>query len=442
MMPHASDADLKEMGYGRRRRRRSTGRRSTGRRSTGRRSTGRRSTGRRSTGRRRQDGARRLRTYADRPVEDPALDAFGYLPYADAFSLLINDRHTATPLTVAISGPWGCGKTSLAKLLEERLRVQQYWLLGWDKAPITCWFNAWMHSDAQDLGSALAASVTRDVSGQRPLFWRIFSPLPSVMLSPEGRAWRRVWIGVVTASLALLTFMGLLWLLPELRPTSGKLGKLFGHWQLVTLYAAAPAAIGLLRRAFKVSDSVGTFIDAPRSAAAQGNLAEVYDQLGRIMRQAQRRWRGKKRPTIPPRPHPAVPFYDSAVGIITRFRARAQRLRVRAQRRVVIFVDDLERCPAEKALDMCEVVSLLLGHEDVVTILVADLNLLESAADARYRPADADSPQSDDVSSIGQEYLQKMIQLRFNLPPLDRDIVASSLGLANQPDSTDRVSTA
>jgi len=71
----------------------------------------------------------RLRIWADRPVSEPGEDRFGFLSYADAFALLINDKDTSTPLTVAISGPWGSGKTSLAKLLESRLKVEQYWLL-------------------------------------------------------------------------------------------------------------------------------------------------------------------------------------------------------------------------------------------------------------------------------------------------------------------------
>jgi hypothetical protein len=70
---------------------------------------------------------RRLRIWADRPVADPSEDHFGFVQYADALALLVNDRDTSTPLTVAISGPWGAGKTSLAGLLEFRLQVEQYW---------------------------------------------------------------------------------------------------------------------------------------------------------------------------------------------------------------------------------------------------------------------------------------------------------------------------
>jgi hypothetical protein len=111
---------------------------------------------------------RRLRIWADRPVADPSEDHFGFVQYADALPLRVNDRDpstpdTSTPLTVAIRGPWGAGKTSLAGLLEFRLQVEQYWRLDWSSPPVSCWFNAWAHSDAPHLGAALAASVARDM---------------------------------------------------------------------------------------------------------------------------------------------------------------------------------------------------------------------------------------------------------------------------------------
>ena len=293
---------------------------------------------------------RRLPTYADQPVANAGQDAFGFLEYANVFSILINDEKTDTPLTLAISGPWGSGKTSLAKLVETKLKVRSYWRRGWSEAPITCWFNAWMHSDAQYLGAALAASVTRQICRQRPPFWKLVSPLPSAMLSPEQRAWRRAWTWLVVVLIALSALFGLLRFFPELRPESGSLGRLYGRWNVLAVWAALPALIALCRRAGKVRDSLGTFIDSPRSAAAQGTLDEVHGQLGRVIRQAQR----------------------SRLG--------------RPERRVVIFIDDLERCPADKALDICEVVSQLLSHPDVITVLVANLDLLAFAANAQYQP--------------------------------------------------------
>ena len=343
----------------------------------------------------------RTEFYADRPIAHASADAYGFEVYARQFALLINDSHTDTPLTVALSGPWGCGKTSLAGLIQEFLESEKIWQVFWEDKPVICWFNAWMHADAPNLGAALAASVTRQVGKSRRWYWRLLSPLPSVMLTPEKRAWRRVWTAVIVASVAFLGLMGFLWIFPQFRPASGALGHLFGHWQLLTIYAAVPTAIAFLRRAGRVSDSVGTFIDAPRSAAAQGTMAEVSDQLEKVMYQAQRRWR--------------LPWDPGWRGD--------------AKRRIIIFVDDLERCSGDKALDMCEVVSQLLGHRDVVTVLIADLDLLESAAAIRYS---ATGTQADEHSDIGQQYLHKLIQLRFNLPPVDRGLVAAALGLTEE----------
>jgi hypothetical protein len=340
--------------------------------------------------------------YADRPVVDTAHDAYGFQDYATQFALLINDPKTDTPLTVALSGPWGSGKTSLAHLIQDSLETDNIWQVFWDEKPVVCWFNAWMHGDAPSLGAALAASVTRRVSKSRRLYLRWLSPLPSVLLSPEQRAWRPVWTAIIAASAAFLALMGFLWIFPQFRPASGALGHLFGHWRLLTVYAAVPTAIAFLRQAGKISDSVGAFIDAPRSAAAQGTLAEVAEQLETVMYQAQRRWR--------------IPWQ--------------KRWRGHAKRRIIIFVDDLERCSGGKALDMCEVVSQLLGHDNVVTVLIADLDLLEAAAEVRYNPVPGAPP--DQYSNIGQEYLHKLIQLRFNLPPVDRNAVATALGLIGQ----------
>jgi hypothetical protein len=334
--------------------------------------------------------SRHLTTYADTPITSVDEDALGFRPYADAFALLINDLQTATPLIVSISGPWGCGKTSLARLIEQRLAVDEYWRLGWNAPPITCWFNAWLHADAERLGAALAASVARDIGRRRPLRWRMLSPLPDVMLTPESRWWRRVGRGVAGAALAVLALLGILALAPELRPSQGALGRLFGQWAEVTVWwAALPVGFTLLRRTFRVTDALGRFVDEPKSAAALGSLAEVHAQVGRIVRQAQRRTlRGS-----------------------------------RAKRRLVIFIDDLERCPGAKALDVCEVAAQLLAHGDVVTVLVADLDVIAAAAADRY-PWHGGAEQPD---RIGERYLHKVTQVRFNLPPLTPENIATVL---------------
>ena len=84
--------------------------------------------------------------------------------------------------------------------------------------------------------------------------------------------------------------------------------------------------------------------------------------------------------------------------------------------RLVIIVDDLERCAGDRALDVCQVASQLLAQPGVVTILLADMEPIARSAGARY----AESMPSDapvDPEEIGRRYLAKIVQLEIALPP-------------------------
>ncbi len=79
--------------------------------------------------------------------------------------------------------------------------------------------------------------------------------------------------------------------------------------------------------------------------------------------------------------------------------------------RFVIYIDDLERCSPDRALEVCEVASQLLGHEGVVTVLVADMHAIAAAAEARY-------PESHGATGdTGRRFLEKIVQIQVALPP-------------------------
>jgi hypothetical protein len=313
--------------------------------------------------------------YSDQPVRSIAEDRLGFADYAATFQRLISAPRTPTPLTVAISGEWGSGKTSLGRLVEEGLRHP------YDRrslAPVTCWFNAWMHGDAPNLGAALAADVARTLARHRPTYWRLISPLPTAMLTPERRWLRRVGLVVTVCAVVALLVVALSWISPAVRDLVGPVGAALARWRgPMGLLALAVALTALVRRTAKIADWLGAFVDDPRSAAARGTIAEVRRALGRIVRQAGR------------------------------------------GRRIVIFVDDLERCPPSKAVEVCEVAGQLLNHDGVITIFLADMDVIAESAGTRYATST-----EDNAIQRGEEFLQKLVQIRFNLPPLSGADVA------------------
>ena len=59
---------------------------------------------------------------SDMATDAEQYDHLRFARYADALAFLIDQKETATPLIMAISAPWGAGKTTLANLVEEQLR--------------------------------------------------------------------------------------------------------------------------------------------------------------------------------------------------------------------------------------------------------------------------------------------------------------------------------
>lgn len=225
----------------------------------------------------------RLQMLADAPVDDDLTDRFGYRDIADGLAQLIESEGTATPLTIAVSAPWGAGKTSLLKLVENRV-VRRRNQRG--EAPtIVVWFNAWMHDAAPSLSAALAADVARHATRCRDPLIRLWHPLPTSMLSPQERTRRKVWLGVVAFGIAVAIYFvahGLIGpSVTEVAKVQAALGASVAGW-----FVVAWALSFLWPRVHKSVAAVAAFVDDPRSAAATGSMSQVAAQLGELIDEA------------------------------------------------------------------------------------------------------------------------------------------------------------
>ena len=343
---------------------------------------------------------------SDRPLTNDRNDSLGFAAYADALAGIIGDSETDTPLTIAISAEWGAGKTSLARMIEHKLLDKEVFP---NRQNITCWFNAWMHDDAPKLGAAFAAKVARDINRSRPIWRRLISPLPSDFYSPEERWRRRIVMG-----LASFFTVALAALIPNIRVllrdefssstvTAPINSALSAKWASAAVLAVALVAAS--RVMFGIAQAAARFVNDPQTEASRGSMQLVHDQLASLIRQA-----------------------------ISR-RASLFRHRFYRQSRLVIFVDDLERCTPPRALDVCEVANQLLSVEGVVTILVADMQVIATSAAVKYFSKES-SDRSDGIGGrstqlsplrYGRAYLEKMIQIEFSLPASTPEVLQEML---------------
>jgi hypothetical protein len=107
----------------------------------------------------------------------------------------------------------------------------------------------------------------------------------------------------------------------------------------------------------------------------------------------------------------------------TKLREAIRGLSANGTRRVVIFVDDLDRCLPANALEVLESMKLFFDVEGCVFVVGLDERTAERAVAEKYRAAarpagvsNQATPESDVPDVSGTEYIKKLFQVPFTLP--------------------------
>lgn len=98
--------------------------------------------------------------------------------------------------------------------------------------------------------------------------------------------------------------------------------------------------------------------------------------------------------------------------------------------RVVLYIDDLDRCPPAKVLEVLEAVHLLLALELFVVVVGVDPRWLSSSLWHQYRDlAVGGDPRTDAyLRGMPVEYLEKIFQIPFTLPEMEPEAYARLIG--------------
>jgi hypothetical protein len=96
--------------------------------------------------------------------------------------------------------------------------------------------------------------------------------------------------------------------------------------------------------------------------------------------------------------------------------------------RIVLYIDDLDRCPEERVVEVLQAVHLILAFDLFVVVVGVDsrwlLHALQSQYAAFLRPANELGMTREEVAhwaTSPQNYLEKIFQIPFTLRPMDRE---------------------
>ena len=97
---------------------------------------------------RQKDGALLMKMVSDAPV-GLGSDKLSFHRYVDPLISLLTDPEQETPFTVGVFGSWGSGKSSLLRMLDERLEKDH------SEKFVRVWFNPWVYRGEANLLIAL-----------------------------------------------------------------------------------------------------------------------------------------------------------------------------------------------------------------------------------------------------------------------------------------------
>ncbi len=288
--------------------------------------------------------------WPDRPILDMAEDRFDFSDYAEALGQIVLSGNT--PLTVGIFGPWGSGKTSLMRLIIKRLQGRR---TTHHRRAHIIWFNAWQYE--------------RDETAiWRMLLFRVLEGLRTLDLTPQDRQQIEDW---------------------ETRLYSDVNRTERGSWQvdwpqlgkgaLQLGLSLAGTSSGLLALLNLANDEMSTIEDVVK--AVHRKELEIHRRQLTMIEE----------------------FQDGLAKLIQTYIWERNGV-------LVIFVDDLDRCLPDRALDVLETIKLFLDVPGGVFFLAADHERIEDVVQQRYG--------SQDVG-VGESYLEKLVQLPFYLPPME-----------------------
>ena len=353
-------------------------------------------------------------------------DALGFEPYVNAVGAFLMHEETLPPLTLSVEGSWGSGKSSFMLQLEKYVK---------SKGAKTVPFNAWRHDKEEDLWAGFALHFTEKLASDFPRWkrWVLHGKLAYLRFD-----WQRGWFSAAKFVILSLLFIYLsiaigyyavsnnssfkTLIVPPAQNSQAKAdsdavnSKKLSSDDLFLLLLRVGGGAGYILLGFAIARKITEVV---------GNPLKVH--LTNYVRD---------------------PKYETRSAFIETFHADFQRLvKTYSQgKKVVVLIDDLDRCDVPKAAELMQALNLLISESaPVIYVLGLDREKIAAGLAVKYEKllpylTAEEGGKTGDLAAAGIEfgytYLEKFIQLPFLVPqPADTDIdpFLNSLGTeANQ----------
>ncbi|MEA3277812.1 MAG: P-loop NTPase fold protein [Pseudomonadota bacterium] len=333
---------------------------------------------------------------ADRPTAE---DKLGRKPLVHTLAGLLASSNQSLPITIALLGDWGAGKSSVIEQLTERLRLITEIDQRATEKP-TC-FTRW-----RKRFRALPSGDEKDSRGRRRCHY-----LVAVFNAWEYEQTKNIRAGLAQQVVRGLT-SGLSW--AEKFRLAVKNAATQHGWEFYRVVAGLlVTSISLGIGALNV-DKLGS-LNSFQSLLGTGTAAALIFAFVRTWQQARRLLEHPLAERLST--YLRLPNYGEHLGEVPVIKSEIKslcnaRLETIPNGRLLVIVDDLDRCHPKAIIDTLDAIRLVMDLENVAVILAIDDRIAFRAVAEHYKEL-ADGSRTKE--EIARDYLGKIIQIPVNL---------------------------
>ena len=327
-------------------------------------------------------------TVSDRPAHSVAEDRLGFRDSVVALVQFLRSEETAAPLAIGVCAPWGRGKTSFMRMVDEELRETP------PEMPVRfarVWFNPWKYDEEKHVWAALVAALTGCIQESLGLRGR---------LRFEGRRFlanfRNKFDSGLGVRLAILLFLlaALIVLSVDESMQAFNASVLEGLLGQPAVDALGKTPLGALLPLL-----VAAFL-----------TYQIYFKVFAVFNEGLLS-------------HLQKSDYSDKIGTLAEFEAEMQALNDSMPRdlKVVVFIDDLDRCKPGILSQIIESMQLLEVSRKCIFVLGMDMNIVVQTIENEYADVNPEVKRSEDHAESfqhgrGYRFLEKIIQVRLGVP--------------------------
>ncbi|SNV51155.1 Predicted P-loop ATPase [Chryseobacterium taklimakanense] len=295
-------------------------------------------------------------------------DLLGFKVHADLLIDIIKDE-SVLPITIGVFGDWGSGKSSILQIVKDEFDKEE------DKDSLCIYFNGWTFEGYDDAKAALLNSILKELEDNK----KISAEIKETIKEKAKKLWKSVdWMrgaGMVMKNIAL---------------------------PAVSAYFTG--GVSLVPFAIQKLSELG---DNPEKIIGKLQSKEGQETFKAFFKSQEE---DKK-----------------TINAVAEFRKDfSELLEATNFKRLVVIIDDLDRCSPERIIENLEAIKLFVNVSKTAFVIGADPRIVKYAIEHKYKN---DKEIEEDNSRIVIDYLEKLIQLPYSLPRLSESEVETYISM-------------